>query len=250
MSDKIAWVTGGSMGLGAAVVARLREEGWTVAVTSRGEAALNAVCARYGAHAFVGDVTDRDAMQAMVARIEESLGPVTLAILNAGTHKPMPIAEFSAETFRRLFEVNVMGAVHGLEALLPRMRARKRGRIGVVASVAGYRGLPTAAAYGMTKAGLINMTESLRLEALREGVDIRVVNPGFVRTPLTDKNDFPMPFLMEPDAAAARLVKGLTQSKGFEIAFPTRFALILKLLKMLPYGLYFRATKGTLPADK
>ena len=94
------------------------------------------------------------------------------------------------------------------------------------------------------------MMEALRLEALKDGVDLRLVNPGFVRTPLTDLNEFPMPFLMEADAAADRIVDGMTRSKRFEIAFPTRFALILKLLRALPYGLYFRLTRATLPKEK
>lgn len=249
----IAWVTGASQGLGAAVALRLAEMGWTVAASARGEAGLADLAADPRAqgriHAVACDVTDGAANAAAVARIEAEIGPIALAILNAGTHQPLRFRALDAAVFQKLFDINVLGAVHGIVALRPAMAARKAGTIAVVASVAGYRGLPTAAAYGMTKAGVINMVESMRHEAAADGIDMRVVNPGFVRTPLTDKNDFPMPFLMEPDAAAQRMIDGLTRSTRFEIAFPTRFVLILKLLRMLPYGLYFRLTRGAVPKD-
>ena len=126
------------------------------------------------------------------------------------------------------------------------MIGRREGRIAVVASVAGYRGLPTAAAYGMTKAGLINMAEALKPELDGHGVTIQVVNPGFVRTPLTDRNPFPMPFLMEPDAAAEAFYRGL-QSNRFEIIFPRRFAYLLKVLRLLPAPLAFAVTRRMVP---
>ena len=135
-----------------------------------------------------------------------------------------------------------LGAVlvyyYGLAAVLPRFIERRSGHVAVVASVAGYRGLPTAAAYGASKAALINMAESMKPELDQYGVRISIVNPGFVRTPLTDKNDFPMPFLIEPDDAAERIVHGLARGR-FEIAFPRRFVWGLKLLRCLPYALYF-----------
>src|SRR3546814_604655 len=124
-------------------------------------------------------------------------------------------------------------------AVLPPLLARRAGQIAIVASVAGYSGLPTAAAYGASKAALINMAEALRLDLQDSGVAVRLVCPGFVRTPLTDRNSFPMPFLMPVEAAAERLWHGLEFGRGFEIVFPRRFALILKALRLLPYGAYF-----------
>ena len=132
-----------------------------------------------------------------------------------------------------------MGAINCLAPLLERMRARGRGRIAVVASVAGYGGLPTAAAYGATKAALINMIESLKPDCDRLGIKLQLVNPGFVKTPLTDKNDFPMPFLLPVEKAVDAFVAGLASDR-FEITFPRRFALLLKLLNALPYGVYFK----------
>ena len=147
-------------------------------------------------------------------------------------------AEFTAEGLRDLIEINVMGTAACLEALMPRMIARGRGRIAVVASVAGYRGLPTSAYYGATKAALINLAESLRFDLARAGVTMQLIDPGFVKTPLTDRNEFPMPFLISAELAADRIASGL-RSRRFEIAFPRRFVWMLKLLRCLPYALYF-----------
>ena len=139
-----------------------------------------------------------------------------------------------------------MGTAHCLEALLPGMIAQRRGRIAVVASLAGYWGLPTSAAYGMTKAGLINMAEALKPELDGYGIRMQIVNPGFVRTPLTDKNPFPMPFLMELDDAAEAFFRGL-HSDRFEIVFPRRFAYLLKILRCLPAPLAFAVTRRLVP---
>ena len=141
--------------------------------------------------------------------IEAERGPIDVAVLNAGTHQPVSAAEFTAEGLRRLIEINLFGTAACLEALMPRMIARGRGRIAVVASVAGYRGLPTSAYYGASKAALINLTESLKFDLDRAGVTLQLVDPGFVKTPLTDRNDFPMPFLISAELAADRIARGL-----------------------------------------
>ena len=135
-----------------------------------------------------------------------------------------------------------MGAVNGLSAVIPVFIDRKRGHVGVVASVAGYSGLPLAGAYGASKAALINMCESLRPELEAEGVGLSVINPGFVRTPLTAKNKFPMPFLIDADVAARQIYSGMIKGK-FEIALPRSFVIILKILRLLPYGIYFPLIK-------
>jgi short-subunit dehydrogenase len=166
-------------------------------------------------------------------------------VLNAGTHAPMTASDFSAATVRRLVDINLLGVAHCLEPLLAAMRARGAGQIAVVASVAGYSGLPTAAAYGASKAGLINMCEALKPECDRIGIKLQLVNPGFVKTPLTDKNTFPMPFLMPVDRAVDRLVAGLASDR-FEIVFPRRLAWLLKALRCMPYGAYFALTRRTI----
>lgn len=242
---KIAWVTGAGKGIGRALSRRLIQEGWAVAVSARTAddlISLAAECPAGSIRTYPLDVTDPTATCETVALIERELGEIDLAILNAGTHAPMTAEDFSIETFRLLTETNLMGPVNGLAHIVPRFIERKGGHIAVVASLAGYRGLPTAAAYGATKAAMINMCESLKPELERHGVRLSLVNPGFVETPLTDRNDFPMPFIISAEAAAERILRGLRRGR-FEIAFPWRFVLLMKLLRLLPDGLFFALTR-------
>ncbi len=238
------WITGASSGIGRALALHYARRGATVAASARRREELDAlaVAAPGRIHAFPVDVTDAAAVAAAVAAIEEAIGPIDLAILGAGTFAPVELEGFDAALFRRHVEVNYMGVVNGIAALLPRFLARGAGHLAVIASVAGYRGLPTAAAYGPTKAALINLCEALKPDLDRRGIGISVVNPGFVRTAMTEVNRFAMPFLMEPEDAACRIAAGLGAG-GFEVAFPRRFALMLKLARLLPYGLYFRLVR-------
>lgn len=243
----LVWLTGASAGIGRALALRLARDGWRVAASARRGDALDSL--RQEARglpgeirAFPVDVTDRRAVAACVAAIEREFGRIDLALLNAGTHEPMPADKFSAAIVQRLLDINVMGVANGLEAVLPLLIARGAGRVAIVASLAGYGGLPSAAAYGASKAALINMAESLRPELLERGVVLQVINPGFVKTPLTDKNDFDMPFLISAEDAAEAILRGL-KSDRFEIAFPGAFVRLMKLLRLLPYGLYFRLTR-------
>jgi short-subunit dehydrogenase len=236
------WITGASSGIGRAVALEYARAGAVVAASARSADALAALAGEPAAggriHAFTVDVTDRAAMAATVARIERELGAIELAILNAGTHQPVDAREFDAAVFDRLFAVNLTGTVNGLAAILPRLVARRAGHVALVASVAGYGGLPTAAAYGATKAALINLAEALKFDLDPVGVRVSLVNPGFVRTPLTDRNEFAMPALMDVEDAARALVRGLARG-GFEVTFPRRFTYVLKLIRLLPYRLYF-----------
>ena len=241
---RIAWVTGAGKGIGRQLALRLAEEGWIVAASSRTEADLKdleAACPSRLIRGFPLDVTQAADTEEVVQQIETALGPLDLVVLNACTHLPMPASEFSTAIFRRLVDTNLMGTVHGLSTIIPPMIARKSGRILVVASLAGYRGLPTAAAYGATKAALINMCEALRPELGKKGVVLQLINPGFVKTPLTDKNKFSMPYLMPVEAAVEAIMRGL-RSEKFEIAFPGRFAFLMKVLRCLPDPIFFALT--------
>lgn len=240
----VLWLVGASSGIGRCLAQQLAAAGWRVAASARSGERLDQLAGevasgRLGSYPL--DVTDGDAVSATVAAIERDLGPIEVAILNAGDYEPMPLAQFDAGLFRRLIEVNYMGVVNCLDALLPRLRSRRGGQILMTASVAGYRGLPRAAPYGASKAALIHLAEALQPELASEGVRMRVINPGFVDTPLTRKNRFAMPFLMTPEQAARRIVDRLGGG-GFEIAFPRRFVWLLKLLRCLPYRLYFALT--------
>lgn len=241
---KRAWIVGGSSGIGAALAERLSAAGWAVAVSARDEAALHRLAGKTGG-AIVPvplDVTRAADVADAFARVERALGPLTHCFLNAATYEPMPLEAFSIRRFRDAMEVNFMGVVHGLDAVLPAFRRRGSGQVLITASVAGYRGLPKAAPYNATKAALISLAESLRPELARDGVWIRVINPGFVETPLTAKNAFSMPALITPDQAADAIIKRLDH-RGFEIAFPRRFILAMKLLRHLPYSLFFALTR-------
>jgi NAD(P)-dependent dehydrogenase (short-subunit alcohol dehydrogenase family) len=246
--DGVAWVTGASSGIGRATALELARRGYTVAVTARRLPDLDALsresCGSGRIVAFPADVTDSGSCAAAVDGIEKALGPIALAFLNAGVYIPVSGTRIDVAAFHRTFDVNVLGTVHCLAAVLPRMADRAKGQIAINASVAGYGGLPRAAAYGAAKAALINMAQALSFDAGPAGVRIQIVNPGFVDTPATAVNDFPMPFLIGVEEASRRVADGFERS-GFEIAFPKRFVLLLKLLNLLPYDLYLRLVGRT-----
>jgi NAD(P)-dependent dehydrogenase (short-subunit alcohol dehydrogenase family) len=254
-ADGPVWITGASSGIGRAVAVALRDRGFTVAATARDAAALAALAAEPAAGegrivAFPGDVTDAGRMADIAAGIEHDLGPLSLAILNAGVYIPVAADQpLTTAPFETSFAVNLGGTVNALVPALNLMRPRRRGHVVIVASVAGYSGLPTSSAYGATKAGLINLAESLKFDLDNLGIRIQLVSPGFVDTPATKNNPFPMPHLMKVEDAAAALVEGLS-SDAFEITFPRRFTRQLKLLRMLPYSLYFRLVAGSTGWDK
>lgn len=236
-ADGVAWVTGASAGIGRAVCLRLAAEGWTVCATARSADKLAALAAESPRiRPAPGDVTDPAEMRRIVAEITAD-DPLALAILNAGIYEPMRAQEFSAETAAKTFEVNIAGVANGLDPVLKALLAQGHGCAAIVASVAGYRGLPRASAYSASKAALIAMAESLAFDLAPRGLRISVVNPGFVETEATAVNDFDMPFLMKTDAAAAAIVKGLGRP-GFEIAFPGPFVAILKTLGLLRHRSY------------
>jgi NAD(P)-dependent dehydrogenase (short-subunit alcohol dehydrogenase family) len=232
----VVWVTGASTGIGAEICRQLAADGVKVAASARGADALQALGP--GVTAFPLDVTKPDDVARTFSDIESRLGAVDLIIAGAGTYTPASAADFRVEMFERMYEVNYLGVIHVLAAALPVFRARRKGHLSWIASVAGYRGLPKAAAYGPTKAALINLAESLKPELERDGVQVSVINPGFVRTPMTAQNDFDMPFLMEPADAARATIAGLAKGR-FEVAYPRPFVAILKTARVLPYWLFF-----------
>ncbi len=241
-ADGVAWITGASSGIGLAVAARLVADGWVVAVTARRAKELQRFADEHPGRVIAApaDVTDPTAMREALEMIEAHGQKVALTICNAGTWKTMGAGDFDLESFRQQIEVNVRGSATTLATVMPGFIRRGSGQIAIVASVAGYRGLPMAAAYGTSKAALINLAESLKFDLDRSGVMINVVNPGFVKTPMTDVNRFPMPFLLSPEDAAARIVNGLKR-RSFEIAFPASLVWPLKVVRVLPYLLFFAA---------
>jgi short-subunit dehydrogenase len=235
------WLTGASSGIGEALVGPLLARGARVAVSARRADRLEALAAGWRAHGDVlvvpVDVTDRDAVVAAAREIETAWGGIDIAIFNAGSHTPSSGTGFSAQHFVDITTLNYFGVLYGLEAVLPGMLARKRGQIVGVASLAGYRALPTAAAYGASKSALNHALDALRFDLEPRGITVTVVNPGFVKTPLTDRNTFAMPFLMPVEKAVTVMIRDIEAGKR-ESTFPFPFAWILKTLRILPYPLY------------
>ncbi len=238
--DGIVWITGASSGIGRGVALELLRRGFKVAVTARRSEELEALAreAGGGIYVFTGDVTDVPAMAAMVEAIEDAHGPIALAFLNAGGNFRDAPDDPCGENFRRTLDLNINGALNCLGPLVKRMRLRGRGQIALTASVAGYAGMPGAAAYCASKAAMITLGESLHVDLAAFGINLQVVCPGYVRTPLTERADYPKPFMVELDDAVQRICDGF-ERKGFEIAFPRRMALLLKIFTKLPAPVFF-----------
>lgn len=235
---RTAWITGASTGIGRELALRLAQSGVMVAATARSREKLDALAAAgKGIFAVPADVTSRHEMSAAHADAQSKVGPIDLAILNAGVWHPMSADAYNVERALESMAVNYGGIVHALGPLIPAMIAQKRGHIAIMASVAGYRGLPKAIAYGPSKAAAISLAEVLRLELEQHGITVSVLNPGFVETPMTAPNTFPMPFMIGVEEAADRILRGLEKGK-FEIAFPWQTVLALKIMRLLPYRLY------------
>ena len=241
---QVAWITGASTGIGLAVSRRLGAAGCRLALTARDSGRLSQEVEQLAAQgveacAFAGDVTDRAQLRDIATDIENLWGGIDVLFACAGTYVPTDVDRFSADECDLQMRTNYGGVINCIEAVLPGMRRRGQGYIVGVSSLTGYRGLPKASAYGASKAALINFLDSVRFDLAPRGIRVTVVNPGFVRTPLTDKNRFKMPFLIEADAAAKIIVDGMEKQKR-EIHFPWQFSWSLKLLRILPYPLYER----------
>lgn len=248
MKPGVAWIIGGGSGIGAAVATLLAERGWTVAISGRRADKLAAVAkASPAIHPYPLDVTDGAAIAATVEAIAGALGRIDLFIFGAAAWQPMDVGDYAFEKFATIVDTNYLGVIRVANPLLAQMDRQGGGHFAVIASVAGYFGLPRSAAYSSTKSGLINLLETMRTELAPRNIKVRMIAPGFVKSELTDKNDFPMPFLMETADAAKRIVDGLTQSDRFEIAFPKRMVWLMKTIRWLPYPVFFWLTGKMLP---
>lgn len=238
-ADGIAWVTGGSSGIGEALARRLAAQGWTVVISARNAEKLEAIASGHSGNgriiALAVDLTDAEGVENAVKAIEAAHGAIALAVLNAGIYLSINAEKPVFEDYKKTFDVNLSGTAACLCALTPRMSGRRAGQIAIVSSATSFGGMPTASAYGASKAALVNMAACLRIELHRYGVLCQVITPGFVETPAQDDNAFPKPFMVSADTAAKRIASGL-KSKLFEITFPRRFTWALKAIYALPYG--------------
>ena len=235
---KSVWLVGASSGIGQATAHALHQAGARVFVSARNADALQAFTASHpGATAIPLDVTDRQAVDE-AARTVLASGPLDMMLYCAGYYKALRANDFSLQEMLQHNQVNYVGAVQVLGAVLPGMLARRAGHISLVSSVAGYRGLPQGLAYGPTKAALINLAETLYVDLQDHHIGVSLVCPGFVETPLTAQNKFTMPGLIKPEQAALAILRGWGRGQ-FEIHFPKRFTRWMKALALLPARLYF-----------
>lgn len=248
---RVAWVVGASSGIGRATASLLHRRGAVVVVSARNELALQRFVAEHpGSHALALDVSQPGAAAQAAQRVQALHRRIDLTLYCAGHYQPMRAQDFNLDSVQRHLDVNYLGAARLLEGLLPLLRAQARqapaGQAGphlsLVGSVAGYRGLPNATAYGPSKAALQHLAETLYLDLRPEGLGVSIINPGFVSTPLTAQNDFDMPALITPEQAARHILDGWARGR-FDIHFPRRFTAWLKLLQLLPHGLYVRAVR-------
>lgn len=232
------WLVGASTGIGRALADALLARGAQVVVSARPSAALAGLAGTHPAlRTLALDVTDAAAVAIAASQAQALLPRLDMVVMCAGTYSPMGVNDFDVAVIRRHWEVNYLGTLHVLAAVLPRLRAQASGHVCVVGSVAGYRALPKALAYGPTKAALIHLAQGLHLELAPQGLGVSLVNPGFVATPLTAQNDFAMPALQTPAQAAHAILAGWARG-DFEIHFPRRFSYALKALGWLPTRAY------------
>ncbi len=243
MSQKV-WITGASSGIGKALAIKFANKGWQVAASARRENLLQDLNnTNSNIHSFPLDVKDEAKAKKVFESIIEKFQTVDICVFCTGIHDPESEKKLSGEKIREIMETNFFGTLNCIMAVNTYFREKKSGHISIVSSVAGYRGLPAASGYCASKSALTSLAESLYFDFKRHNVRVSLVSPGFIQTPMTDKNKFPMPMIKSPEFAAEKMFIGLTKKNAFEIHFPLAFTMIMKLLKIMPNWLYFLLIK-------
>ena len=244
MVDKVIWITGASSGIGKALAIKFAKEGWKVAISARRENLLNEIAKTYNdIFPYPLDVTDSKKCELVFNSIKERFKNVDISVFSTGIHDPKSEKSLDLNKVRQIMEVNFFGTINSVNAVYKYYKERKSGQISIVSSVAGYRGLPAGGAYCASKSALTSFTESLNFDMKRNNVRVSLISPGFIKTPMTDQNDFPMPMIKTPEFAAEEIYNGLVKKNAFEIHFPISFTMIMKLLKIMPNWLYFLLVK-------
>ncbi len=241
LKDKIIWLIGASYGIGAQLAEDLSDKGAIICLSARSEDALHKVATQctHKTHVVSCDVTDTESVQQAYNSIIAAHSHVDMVIYNAGAYEPTSSLDFDLQKIFTMIDVNLHGAIRVLHTILPEMKHRNDGVIALVGSVAGYKGLPKAMGYGASKAAVIHLAENLKQDlGEKSGIKVQLINPGFVKTRLTDKNDFDMPMRISVEKASDYIVKGL-EKQTYEIHFPKRFTYIMKFLSLLPNRIYF-----------
>ena len=239
MNKKTIWITGASSGIGEASARKFAKEGWKVIISARRVELLEKLSTDENIFSYPLDVTHKENCFEVFNEIKNKFNDIDICFFSTGTWNPKKEKDIDVEQMEEVFKVNFFGTVNSIKAVEQHFKDRKNGVITIVSSIAGYRGLPNSTGYGPSKSALNNLTESLYFDFKRSNVRVCLVSPGFIKTPMTDKNDFKMPFLKTPEYAADQIYDGLVNKKSFEIHFPKALTLTLKILSFLPSKLYF-----------
>jgi len=240
MNKKTIWITGGSTGIGKALAIKFSKEGWNVIISARRENLIKEISNDYeNIHSFPLDVTDKLQCKKVFEQIRDKFDNIDICFFSTGTWDPKREKDIDVDQIENVFKVNFFGTLNSIKAVEKYFKNKKKGTISIVSSIAGYRGLPNSTGYGPSKSALNNLAESLYFDFKRYNVKVCLVSPGFIKTPMTDKNDFKMPFLKSSDYAADKIYDGLVNRDVFEIHFPKSLTVILKILSLLPIKLYF-----------
>jgi short-subunit dehydrogenase len=237
-NQKKIWITGASSGIGKALAEKFAKENWKVAISARRENLLNEIAQNENISSFPLDVTDDSKVKEVFSKIIEEFNSLDLCVFCSGAYDPKLEQEINKEQIRKIMNINFFGVLNCIKSVEEYFKNKKNGHISIVSSVAAYRGLPNSSGYGPSKAALTNLTESLYFDFKKYKVRISLISPGFIKTPLTDKNEFQMPFIKSPEFAADKMYNGLIKSSAFEINFPKELTTILKLLRIMPYRIY------------
>ena len=237
-NQKKIWVTGASSGIGKAVAEKFAQEGWKVAVSARRKNILDQMSLNENIFSYPLDVTNFDNCKNTFKKILDDFKEIDICFFCSGTYDPKKEKEINIEQNKFIMDVNYFGILNSVKSVEEYFKNQKGGQISIVSSIAGYRGLPNSSGYGPSKAALTNFAESIYFDFKKYNVKISVVSPGFIKTPLTDKNEFEMPFLKSPEFAAKKIFNGLVKTNSFEIHFPIQLTMTLKFLRVLPYKIY------------
>ena len=241
MSNKVIWITGASTGIGKALAIKFSKNGWNVAISARRLELLEEISKQNeNIFSFPLDVTNKDECNKVFSEIKNKFGQIDLCIFSTGTWDPKKEKEIDVEQIENVMKVNFFGTVNSIKSVEKYFKELGKGHISIVSSIAGYRGLPNSTGYGPSKSALNNLTESLYFDFKKYGVRVSLISPGFIKTPMTDKNNFKMPFLKTTEYAADKIYSGLINTNAFEIHFPKQLTIVLKILKILPNWLYLK----------
>jgi|TARA_X000001036_G_scaffold419381_1_gene439150 short-subunit dehydrogenase len=242
MNKKIIWITGASSGIGKALAVKFAENGWKVAASARRENLLNELRnINQNIYPYPLDVTKIEKCISTAKSIIQEQGGIDICVFGTGMHDPKSEKRFNLDKIREIMEINYFGTINSINSVYDYFSEKKNGQLSIISSVAGYRGLPAAGAYCASKSALISYTESLYFDLKRKNVKVSIICPGFIKTPMTDQNDFPMPMLKSPEFAANKIYAGLIHKNNFEIHFPKSFTFLMKIIQILPNWLYFGA---------